>query len=73
MMVVLVSTSDPGLEIFPTHRLFRGHDDALPPATVGDSAPPAAAVSRLADLPYDTGPRGRLPQGCDVPGDRRAG
>ena len=29
MMVVLVSTSDPGLEIFPTHRLFRGHDDAL--------------------------------------------
>ena len=29
MMVVLVSTSDPGLEIFPTHRLFRGHDEAL--------------------------------------------
>ena len=27
MMVVLVSTSDPGLEIFPTHRLFRGHED----------------------------------------------
>ena len=30
MMVVLVSTSDPGLEIFPTHRLFRGHDDGAP-------------------------------------------
>ncbi len=54
MMVVLVSTSDPGLEIFPTHRLFCGHDEALPPATVGDSATPAAAVSRLAELPYDT-------------------
>jgi uncharacterized protein (DUF1015 family) len=53
MMVVLVSTSDPGLEIFPTHRLFRGHDEALPPVTVGDSAPPAAAVARLAGLPHD--------------------
>jgi uncharacterized protein (DUF1015 family) len=53
MMVVLVSTSDPGLEIFPTHRLFRGHDEALPPVAVGDSAAPAAAVARLAALPYD--------------------
>jgi uncharacterized protein (DUF1015 family) len=53
MMVVLVSTSDPGLEIFPTHRLFRGHDDALPPIGAGDSAAPAAAVARLAQLPYD--------------------
>jgi len=53
MMVVLVSTSDPGLEIFPTHRLFRGHEEALPPASVGDSASPAAAVARLAGLPYD--------------------
>ena len=52
MMVVLVSTSDPGLEIFPTHRLFRGHDDALPPASVGDSVS-RAAVARLAELPYD--------------------
>jgi len=53
MMVVLVSTSDPGLEIVPTHRLFCGHDDALPPVSVGDSASPAAAVTRLAGLPYD--------------------
>jgi len=53
MPVVLVSTSDPGLEIFPTHRLFRGHDDALPPISVGDSAAPEAAVARLARLPYD--------------------
>ena len=27
MMVVLVSTSDPGLEIFPTHRVFVGRPD----------------------------------------------
>ncbi len=53
MMVVLVSTSDPGLEIFPTHRLFRGHEEALPPVSMGDSAAPAAAVSHLAGLPYD--------------------
>ena len=47
MMVVLVSTSDPGLEIFPTHRLFRGHEDALPPAGVGDSLrrPPRSSAS----------------------------
>ncbi len=53
MMVVLVSTSDPGLEIFPTHRLFRGHIGALPPAGVGDTASPVAAVERLGRLPYD--------------------
>ena len=27
MMVVLVSTSDPGLEVFPTHRVFAGRPD----------------------------------------------
>ncbi len=53
MMVVLVSTSDPGLEIFPTHRLFRGHEEALPPVSVGDSTSPAAAVERLVGLPFD--------------------
>ncbi len=52
MMVVLVSTSDPGLEIFPTHRLFRGHDEALPPLSLGDSASPEEAVARLSRLPY---------------------
>ena len=34
LMVVLVSTSDPGLEIFPTHRVFSGRSDIDPP---GDS------------------------------------
>jgi uncharacterized protein (DUF1015 family) len=52
MMVVLVSTADPGLEIFPTHRLFRGHDEALPPISLGDSTSPAAAVERLSRLPH---------------------
>ena len=70
MMVVLVSTSDPGLEIFPTHRLFRGHEEALPPAGVGDSASPAAAVERLARLPYDRGACGRLSPWLDLPGRR---
>ena len=53
MMVVLVSTSDPGLEIFPTHRLFRGHEDALPPAGVGDSRSAGRGGRRLARCPYD--------------------
>lgn len=54
MMVVLVSTADPGLEIFPTHRLFRGHGEALPAVSIGDSVSPAAAVAHLSGLPYDT-------------------
>jgi len=53
MMVVLVATGDPGLEIFPTHRLFREHDGALPPASVGDAVSPAAAVAHLSGLSYD--------------------
>jgi uncharacterized protein (DUF1015 family) len=51
MLVVLVSTSDPGLEIFPTHRLFRGFPEAIP-----NSAPEpdvAAALARLDGLDYD--------------------
>ena len=53
MMVVLVSTSDPGLEIFPTHRLFRGHDDALPPpaSAIRPRRWPPSPASR--QLPYD--------------------
>ena len=73
MMVVLVSTSDPGLEIFPTHRLFRGHDGALPPAGVGDSATPAAAVRHLRHLALRPGPRGRIPERDDLPRHRRGG
>jgi uncharacterized protein (DUF1015 family) len=51
MMVVLVSTSDPGLEIFPTHRLFRDHQGAIP---AGDGpSTPAGALERLAALSFD--------------------
>ena len=47
MMVVLVSTSDPGLEIFPTHRLFRGHE-ALPSPAPGEFTPLEDALAQLA-------------------------
>jgi len=51
MMVVLVSTSDPGLEIFPTHRLFHGHDEVLPS---GDGTLSAVdALGRLTALSFD--------------------
>ncbi len=53
MMVVLVSTSDPGLEIFPTHRLFRGHEAALPSVSSGDSQTPIAAAMHLSGLSYE--------------------
>ena len=51
MMVVLVSTSDPGLEIFPTHRLFRGR----PEIEVGGAlhASVDEALAALAREPYE--------------------
>lgn len=50
MMVVLVSTSDPGLEIFPTHRVFTGRPDVDLP---GDEHPDvAAALAALAQEGY---------------------
>ena len=47
MLVVLVSTSDPGLEIFPTHRVFAGEH-----TLDGEREPvddPDAALARLGD------------------------
>jgi len=47
MLVALVSTNDPGLEIFPTHRLFAG-----PQRLQGEREPvddPEAALARLRD------------------------
>jgi uncharacterized protein (DUF1015 family) len=52
MLVVLVSTSDPGLEIFPTHRLFRGSAGLSPE---GPGLVVADALAALAALPYDQG------------------
>jgi uncharacterized protein (DUF1015 family) len=49
LLAVLVSTSDPGLEIFPTHRVFVGRPDIDPPGvafpTVED------ALQALAEAP----------------------
>ena len=51
MMVVLVSTADPGLEIFPTHRVFTGRPDI---AVTGAPAPSVDdALAELAAEPYD--------------------
>ncbi len=51
MMVVLVATADPGLEIFPTHRLFSGRADLAPAGADANGVP--AALGALAELPYD--------------------
>jgi uncharacterized protein (DUF1015 family) len=51
MMVVLVSTADPGLEVFPTHRVFAGRADIEP---AGDPQPDVAtALARLAGEGYE--------------------
>lgn len=42
--VVLVSTSDPGLEIFPTHRVFAGRRDIEPPGEACPSVEDALAA-----------------------------
>jgi uncharacterized protein (DUF1015 family) len=53
MMVVLVSTSDPGLEIFPTHRLFAGRADI---DLRGEPIPSVEqAMAALGREPYDRG------------------
>jgi uncharacterized protein (DUF1015 family) len=47
MMVVLVSTDDRGLEVFPTHRLFAGRPDVDPPCeSFGAPADARAALER---------------------------
>ena len=50
MLVVLVSTSDPGLEIFPTHRVFSGRPDLVPRGAAGDLD---EALAQLAAETYD--------------------
>ena len=50
MLVVLVSTSDPGLEIFPTHRVFSGRADLVPR---GDGGELDEALTQLAGEKYD--------------------
>jgi uncharacterized protein (DUF1015 family) len=51
LMVVLVSTDDPGLEIFPTHRLFSGRNDVDLPGV--DVSGVEEGMVRLAAEPSD--------------------
>ena len=51
MMALLVSTEDPGLQVFPTHRVFRGRPD-LGELREGEPCGKLEdALERLADLP----------------------
>ena len=55
-MVVLVSTSDPGLEIFATHRVFTRRPDLLHQVTDGYEERPAGVAEGLEALaaePFD--------------------
>jgi uncharacterized protein (DUF1015 family) len=53
MMVVLVSTSDPGLEIFPTHRVFSGRSDLRETAEQGGRTDVEGELAALSGRPYD--------------------
>jgi uncharacterized protein (DUF1015 family) len=69
MPVVLVSTRDPGLTIFPTHRVFA--EPALLAAN-GAHEDPARALEQLEELPYDNAAVVQVTQGgaAVVTGDR---
>ena len=51
LVAVLVSTADPGLEIFPTHRVFSGRPDVEPGGE--EWGTPEEALERLEAEPYD--------------------
>jgi uncharacterized protein (DUF1015 family) len=53
LMVVLVSTSDPGLEIFPTHRVFTGRPDLREAAEHGGRQDVEGELAALSRRPYD--------------------
>jgi uncharacterized protein (DUF1015 family) len=53
MLVVLVSTADPGLEIFPTHRVFSGRPELREPGAGEDAPDVEAAVAALGTRPHD--------------------
>ena len=52
VLAVLVSTADPGLAIFPTHRVFAGRTDVGPPAAAYTLAV-GEALQRLDAAPHD--------------------
>jgi uncharacterized protein (DUF1015 family) len=51
MMALLVSTEDPGLQVFPTHRIFRGRIDLRGLCEGEACADLAEGLGRLADEP----------------------
>jgi uncharacterized protein (DUF1015 family) len=51
MMALLVSTEDPGLQIFPTHRLFRGRPDLATLREGEECADLEEALARLEHAP----------------------
>jgi uncharacterized protein (DUF1015 family) len=56
VLAVLVSTADPGLEIFPTHRVFAGRPDLIERLADGHATElddPARALDALAAEQYD--------------------
>jgi uncharacterized protein (DUF1015 family) len=53
VLAVLVSTADPGLEIFPTHRVFSGRGDIAPEGE--DAGGPEEALARLGAEGHECG------------------
>ena len=60
MPVVLVSTRDPGVTIFPTHRVFAGERLLSPNGAGGD---PERGLEELASLPYERAAAVQVTQG----------
>jgi uncharacterized protein (DUF1015 family) len=63
LLAVLVSTSDPGLEVFPTHRVFNDRPDIDPPGDPVPSVEDALAAldaAKNGTLAFVRGPDARL-------------
>ena len=53
IMALVVSTEDPGLHVFPTHRLFAGRPDLAQPVEGKRFDRASEALAALAELPFD--------------------
>ena len=88
ILMCLVALEDPGLTVFPTHRLVSGLDDAAPRgarAGARSATSRSREVAARADSPrrratgrsqlgyVDAQRRARLPPDAEGPGDRRRG
>lgn len=52
IMALVVSTDDPGLHVFPTHRVFSGRPDLVEPGAGTDVRSLEEALALLADEPF---------------------